>query len=114
MAITPRASSAAQNTPPPVDTQSPFEMTLGVTSVAEDLAIVPVGKRGRQIDIINEGPGDVAVKFDATATPAHTLLREGDSVSWANLNIVTKVSFINITAAALPTLRGVLMSGPVS
>lgn len=114
MAITPRTTVSAVTSTPPTDSETPFNNTLGVVDVAEDLVLVPATKRGRTIDIVNEGPGDVAVKLDGTAVVTSTLLREGDSVSWVGLDIQTKVSFINVTAASLPVLRGVLHSGPVS
>lgn len=115
MAITPRTSvTQTNNSTPPADTETPFFVTLVVPATAEDLVLVPALKRGRSIDIVNEGPGDAAVKLDGTALITSTLLREGDSVSWADLAIATKVSFINVTVGASPVLRGVLHSGPVS
>jgi hypothetical protein len=94
------------------DTDTAFDVTLAVAATAEDLVLVPALKKGRILSFINEGPGDIAISFDATATTADTLIREGEAYSEASLEISTKVSFINVTAAALPRVRGQLLSGP--
>jgi len=93
------------------DTSTPFDATLTVPATAEDLVTVPGGKKGRAISIVNEGPGDVAVAFDAEATAADLLLMEGDAYDDAMLEIATKVSFINVTMGQSPRLRGILWSG---
>lgn len=96
---------------PLADTPTPFDVTLAVAATAEDLVSVPGGKKGRMISIVNEGPGDVAVAFDAEALVTDLLLIEGDAYDDHDLEISTKVSFINVTAAAQPRLRGILWSG---
>lgn len=93
------------------DEATPFDVTLAVAGTAEDLVLVPGTKVGRSISIINEGPGDVAIKFDGTATTADILVREGEGYADTGLAIQTKLSFINVTAAAQPRVRGVLWSG---
>jgi hypothetical protein len=74
--------------------------------------LVPVSKKGRAISLINDGPGSVAVAFDATATPTGLVLKPGEAYDDSGLEISTKVSFINVTPASLPVVRGVLWSGP--
>jgi len=86
-------------------------VTLAVPATAEDLVTVPSGKKGRAVSIVNEGPGDAAVAFNADATVADLLLMEGDAYDDAMLEIGTKLSFINVTATQSPRLRGVLWSG---
>ena len=112
MAIIPRASIATekQNTNQSVA----FDVTLAVAATAEDLVLVPATKKGRTLSIVNEGPGDAAIKFDGTATAADVLLKEGDSMAQDNLDLATKVSFINVGAGNLPRLRGMLGAGPAS
>lgn len=111
MPITPTPNKAT----PPADTATPFNNTLAVTDTAEDLVLVPSPstKKGRAISLINDGPGAVALAFDATAVVASGLvLQPGEAYSEANLEIDTKVSFINIVTGDLPVVRGVLWSGP--
>jgi len=93
------------------DTDTPFDVTLTTPATAEDLVTVPSGKRGRIISLVNEGPGDIALKADATAVVTDTLLLEGDAYSEARLDISTKFSFINVTPTETPRVRGVLWSG---
>jgi hypothetical protein len=97
-------------TPPP-DTNTPFNVTLAVAGTASNLVLVPALKRGRSVAFLNEGPGDIAVAFDATATASSLLLREGDEYNDSGLNLTTKISFINVTPASLPVVRGILWSG---
>jgi len=87
---------------------------LGVAATAQALVVVPALKRGRTLSIVNEGPGDAAIKFDGPATVTDVLLKEGDAFSNDNLDFATNVSFINVTLAALPRLRGMLGSGAAS
>lgn len=96
------------------DEATSFDVTLAVPATAEDLVLVPGVKEGRSVSLINEGPGDAAIAFDATATAADILIREGEGYSDAQLSIQTKISFINVTAAVSPRLRGVLWSGPAA
>lgn len=96
---------------PVADTSTPFDITLAVTATAEDAAVVPVGKRGRNISIVNEGPGSVAIAFDATALVTDLLLEDGDAYDDINLDINTNVSFINVTPTNTPRVRGILWSG---
>jgi len=110
MPITPAQSSPQSQKF--ADTATPFDNTLGVVDTAEDLVAVPVLKKGRAISLINDGPGDVALAFDATATLTGLVLHEGEAYSDNGLEISTKVSFINVTPANLPVVRGVLWSGP--
>ena len=93
------------------DTDTPFDVTLAVAATAEDLVTVPVSKFGRIISLVNEGPGDIALKADSTATISDLLLKEGEAYSESRLEVSTKFSFINVTAAAQPRVRGVLWSG---
>lgn len=93
------------------DTFTPFDVTLAVAATAEDLVTVPSQKKGRIISLVNEGPGDVALAFDATAIISDLLLLEGDAYGEHDLEISTKVSFINVTASQTPRVRGVLWSG---
>jgi hypothetical protein len=96
------------------DESTPIDVTLAVAATAEDLATVPFGKKGRSISLINEGPGDVALKFDGVATEADVLIKEAEGYSEANLEIAANVSFINVTPAQTPRVRGVLWSGAIS
>lgn len=97
---------------PVADTSTPINKTLTTAGTAEDLVTVPVGRKGRSLSIVNEGPGDIAIKNDATATATDTLVREGEAYAESGLEVSTKFSFINVTAAATPFVRGVLWSGP--
>ena len=107
MPITPRPFL----TVPTADTFTPFDVTLAIAATAEDLITVPAGKKGRLISLVNEGPGEVALAFDATATITDLLLGEGDAYDEHNLEITTNVSFINVTASETPRVHGVLWSG---
>ena len=93
------------------DTDTPFDVTLAVAATAEDLVTVPATKLGRTISLVNEGPGDIALKADATATTSDLLIKEGEAYSETRLKVSTKLSFINVTATVLPRVRGVLWSG---
>src|SRR5574341_1646234 len=95
---------------PVTDTDTPFDNTLAVAGTAEDLVTVPALKKGRTVSLVNEGPGEVAIAFDATATVADLLLKEGEAYSEINLEVSTKLSFINVTASQTPRVRGVLWS----
>lgn len=61
MPITPRPTF----TSPVADTSTPFDVTLTISDTAEDLVTVPALKEGRIVSLVNEGPGDVAIAFDA-------------------------------------------------
>lgn len=93
------------------DTSTPFNKALTTTDVAEDLVAVPSGKKGRVVSLINDGTGDVALAFDATATVADLVIREGEAYSDSRLSIATKISFINVATGETPTVRGILWSG---
>ena len=93
------------------DTDTPFDVTLAVADTAEDVVSVPGGKKGRIISLVNEGPGDIALKADGTATTADLLLKNGEAYSETRLEVSTNFSFINVTAASNPRVRGVLWSG---
>jgi len=96
---------------PFADTPTPFDVTLAVAATAEDLVTVPGGKKGRHLSLVNEGPGVVALGFDATAIITDLLLEEGDAYDERDLEISTNISFINVTAGQTPRIRGVLWSG---
>ena len=104
-------------TPKPVfseqlaDTDTPFDVILAVAATAEDLVAVPGGKKGRIISLVNEGPGEIALKADGTATTTDLLLKEGEAYSESRLEVSTNFSFINVTTSATPRVRGVLWSG---
>jgi hypothetical protein len=72
---------------------------------------VPANKFGRIISFVNEGPGDIALSADATATTSDLLIKEGEAYSESRLEVSTNFSFINVTVAAQPRVRGVLWSG---
>ena len=112
MAIIPRSSTTVNTEKQNTNESVAFDETLTVAGTAEDLVLVPATKRGRTLSIVNEGPGDAAVKFDGTATATDVLLKEGDSMAQDNLDLTTKVSFINVGASNLPRLRGMLGAGP--
>lgn len=107
MPITPRPKVKV----PLSDTSTPFDVTLTTPAAAEDLVAVPVSKEGRRVSLVNEGPGDVAVAFDGTATVADLLLLVGDAYDEHDLQIAANVSFINVTTGANPRVRGILWSG---
>ena len=77
MPITPRPKAAF----PSADTATPFDATLTVPATAETLVAVPSNKFGRIVSLVNEGPGDVALAFDAVATVTDLLLLEETEVS---------------------------------
>lgn len=116
MPIYPKQSVTTNVTVPSMisDEETPFDVTLAVPATAEDLVLVPATKKGRSFDVVNEGPGDAAWKADGTATTADSLIKEGESHSFSGLEVATKISFINVTAAQSPRLRGVLWSGPAA
>lgn len=93
------------------DTPTSFDETLTTADTAEDLATVPVDKKGRIVSLVNEGPGAVAIAFDAVATITDLLLEEGDAYDEHDLEISTKLSFINVTASQTPRVRGIIWSG---
>ena len=93
------------------DTDTPFDVTLAVADTAEDFVSVPALKKGRILSFVNEGPGDVAIKADADATTSALLLLEGEAYSEIRLDVTSRFSFINVTAASQPRVRGVLWSG---
>ena len=107
MPITPRPKAAF----PSADTATPFDATLTVPATAETLVAVPSNKFGRVVSLVNEGPGDVALAFDAVATITDLLLLEGDAYDEHDLEIGTDISFINVTTGESPRVRGVLWSG---
>lgn len=94
------------------DTATPFNVTLTTAGTAQDLVAVPALKKGRTIALVNDGPGDVAIAFDTTATVTALVIKAGEAYSDEALQISTKLSFINVTLASTPTVRGVLWSGP--
>ena len=93
------------------DTDTAFDVTLAVADTAEDFVTVPALKKGRIVSMVNEGPGTVAIKADGTAVITDLILLEGEAYSEARLAVDTAFSFINVTAASQPRVRGVLWSG---
>lgn len=107
MPLTPRPVLAEKF----ADTPTPFDVTLAVPATAEDLVTVPVSKKGRAVSLVNEGPGTVAIAFDATAVVTDLVLETGDTYDEHNLEVSTKLSFINVTPAVSPRVHGILWSG---
>ena len=96
---------------PVADEATPFNVTLTTAATAEDLVSVPSTKFGRAVSLVNEGPGAVALAFDAEAAVSDLLLEEGDAYDEHDLEISAKISFINVTTGETPRVRGVLWSG---
>lgn len=99
------------NTPPVTDQAVPIQKTLAVANTAEDLVLVPAGKKGKRFTIINMGPGAAYVEVDGTATLASIKLPSG--ATWtedSDVQISTKFSFIGDTGQT-PTVTGVLWAG---
>ena len=94
------------------DQDTPFTVTLALAGTEQVLVAVPVGKKGRVISLVNDGPGTVALAFDQVATVAGLNLKVGEAYSDASLEISTDVRFINVTVGQTPIVRGVLWSGP--
>ena len=90
---------------------TPFDVTLSTPDTAEDLVAVPGSKKGRLVSLVNEGPGEVSIAFDADATTSDLLLAEGDTYDENMLEFSSRISFINVTPAVSPRLRGVIWSG---
>lgn len=107
MAINPRPIFRT----PVADTDTPFDVTLAVAGTAQDLATVPSGKKGRAVSLFNHGPGDVRLGFDSTAVVTDLLLLEGEAYDEHDLELGTKLSFLNETTGETPRVRGVLWSG---
>ncbi len=107
MPITPRPRRVASV----ADVSTPFDVTLTTPATAEDVVAVPGGSQGRVVSLINEGPGDIAIAFDATATAVDLLLEEGDAYDEHDLDFATNISFINVTTGQNPRVRGILWSG---
>lgn len=105
--ITPRPKFAV----PFSDTPTPFDVVLAVPATAEDVVAVPGSKKGHIVSLVNEGPGAVAIAFDATATPSDLFLEEGDTYDEHDIEFVTNISFINVTPATSPRVRGIIWSG---
>ena len=95
----------------PADVDTAFDVTLAVAGTAEDLVTVLASKFGRIISLVNRGPGEAALAFDATATVADVKLKVGEAYAESGLEITTKVSFINVTVGKQPRVQGVLWSG---
>jgi hypothetical protein len=86
-----------------------FDVTLAVADTAEDVVTPPVGKTGRIISLVNEGPGKVFLTFDGTATTADLALDKRDMYSESDVSITTNISFVG-EAGKTPRVRGVLWS----
>jgi hypothetical protein len=85
--------------------------TLTTAGTAQDLVTVPVGLKGMKVSLVNRGPGDAAVAFDATAVATDTLIKSGEAYSEDGIEFATKISFINVSAGKKPRLTGVIWSG---
>lgn len=96
---------------PLTDQAVAIQKTLTVANTAEDLVLIPVGKKGRKFSIINMGPGAAYVAADAVATLASVKLPEGaDWQEDKDIEVSNKFSFIGETGAT-PTLIGVVWCG---
>lgn len=91
-------------------TSTPINST--VTDVAADIATVPAGKEGMIVSILNDGPSDIRVAFDADATAASGLsIKAGESYADSGFAIATRVSAVSVAAGQVAVVRGVLWSG---
>ena len=91
------------------DEGTPFDVTLAVADTAEDLVAPPSGKVGRRITIVNTGPGKAYIAFDAEATTGDLELGKNDAYDEADIEILTKISFIG-ESGKQPQLKGILWS----
>ena len=107
MPITPANASNSSGS----DVSTAFDVTIAVVATAEDLVTVPnsPNDRGKTLSLINDGPGDVNIGFDADATASDLLIKEGEAYDEHDLAILTKVSIYGATEQ--PTIRGILWSG---
>lgn len=97
----------ATATPPGV-TDNPINLQLTTVNVAQDLIVAPAGELIRSFELRNEGPGDVFVEADGTATLASTKIKNNEGYTKENVAI-TKFSFIGSTGKK-PTITGVAWS----
>ena len=104
------SSSININTTPMVDEPTPVNKTLAVANTAEDLVLVPVGKKCRKFTFINEGPGTAYIAADGTATTASVPIEPKDAWSEEGVEVSTKFSFIG-ESGKKPKVRGVIWSG---
>lgn len=109
MPIIPNASVSV-NTDPIPTTAVTFNKTLTTADTAQDLALVPVSKFGRKYSIVNDGPGNAYIAFDATATLNDMEIAPKDAVSDDGLQFATKISFIG-ESGKKPHVRGILWAG---
>lgn len=103
-------SSIALNTSALPDTAVAVNKTLTTVNVAEDLALVPVGKRGRKVSIVNDGPGSAFIRVDATATINDIEIQPKDAWYEDGIDFATKLSFIGETGKK-PHVHGVVWCG---
>ena len=109
MPIVPNASISI-NTDAFVDAAVPINKTLAVVNTAEDLVLVPAGKKGRKFSLVNEGPGSAFIQVDGTATLTSTEVKVKDVWYEDGVQVITKLSFIGETGKQ-PHVRGVLWAG---
>mgnify|MGYP001591752073 CR=1 FL=1 len=98
------------NTDAFVDVAVSINKTLAVANTAEDLVLVPVGKKGRKFSVVNEGPGAAFIQVDAVATLTSVQVLPKDVWYEESVQITTKLSFIG-EIGKLPHVRGVLWAG---
>lgn len=89
-----------------------FDKTLTTANTAEDFVTIPVGKKGRNISIVNVGPGKAWIHADVDATAALPSigLDVGDTYSDLDLGVATRWSFIG-SLGTQPRIRGVVWAG---
>ena len=93
-----------------VDESVAISKTLAVVDTAEDLVLVPGGKKGRKFSLVNEGPGSAFIAVDGTATLTSTEIKFRDTWFEDGVSITTKLSFIG-ESGKQPAVRGVLWAG---
>ena len=109
MPIIPNSSTNLNTTPFPDEAIS-INKTLTTVNTAEDLALVVVGKKGRKVSLVNEGPGSAYIKVDGVATVNDIEIQPKDVWYEEDIEISTKLSFIG-DVGKKPHVRGVLWCG---
>lgn len=110
MAIIPATIVSSIPAAPVVDQATPVMKTLAVANTAEDLILVPVGKKCRKFTLINNGPGTAFIEADGLATTASVPIQVGDAWVEESVEVSTKFSFIG-ESGKKPVVRGVIWSG---
>lgn len=93
-----------------VDESVSISKTLALADTAEDLVLVPGGKKGRKFSLVNEGPGSAFIAVDSVATLTSTEIKFRDTWFEDGVTISTKLSFIG-EVGKTPSVRGVLWAG---